>query len=754
MSVDPLGTTGAAEIAALVDAELASLAANAQALQSLVAQNQGMVLAARVLASNGLTDLLEIAGMRVSASLPPTVHPGDLLQVQVTGTAENGSIQLQIVADEGPVAQQPTAPPPVQNQLPPIIPAAQPAATTPAAPSAAPAPQATPTPVTPAAALPSPAPGTSAPPPIAPPASSVAVSAQAAGAPAFRPPPLDVPAPEAGSVFLARVVATQGRSDVLLLGGRRVAVALPEPVAVGSEVPVRVVAVEGESIRLQVLSSPGEAPAAGATLLNGRLLPANVLGTLLAGTTPRPASASGAPATPQSSPTAAAPGRSVPQPPPSASTAASAAAGVRPPTGTAGIPVRSGMVSAGEPTSIEARLAASRAATPPPEPAQPSESAPVADGLPSARAVAPPLLGRAPISTTTPRFVAPPPVEPRLLDAPATAVPAPRPSGLSAYTEPVALLRALRLPVTPSGVAAATIALERPAQLPAALAALENALPRASDDPHVATLRTLLAFVGRIDPRSPALSAQIAAFVDQVATGGEAKLAVLLAAAEVAEPTQPPGAQPVPPAGSDAAAAAEAAAVRPLAAALAAERAAALGVDFKQTLLALAADSATSPALGNALTGALTALTSIQAEAAQALAVRPDGFAFTLPLVTPDGFTNAHIAVSRDAGDGRGRSADAANFHIAFILETKHYGTIAIDVMTVDREVTVDVRAEAAPAVRAFRDALGHLTTRLEALHYRVASAGATLAPTTTIGVTAPGPVRPVDPNATVDRSA
>ena len=55
------------------------------------------VVTARVLPSNGLTDLLEIAGRRVAASLPPTVRPGDALQVRVTGF-DGDRILLQIVA--------------------------------------------------------------------------------------------------------------------------------------------------------------------------------------------------------------------------------------------------------------------------------------------------------------------------------------------------------------------------------------------------------------------------------------------------------------------------------------------------------------------------------------------------------------------------------------------------------------------------------------------------------------------------------
>jgi hypothetical protein len=83
-----------AELAALIDGELAQLAADAQALRGLLVEDA--VVTARVLPSNGLTDLLEIAGRRVAASLPPTVRPGDALQVRVTGF-DGDRILLQIV---------------------------------------------------------------------------------------------------------------------------------------------------------------------------------------------------------------------------------------------------------------------------------------------------------------------------------------------------------------------------------------------------------------------------------------------------------------------------------------------------------------------------------------------------------------------------------------------------------------------------------------------------------------------------------
>jgi hypothetical protein len=55
--------------------------------------------------------------------------------------------------------------------------------------------------------------------------------------------------------------------------------------------------------------------------------------------------------------------------------------------------------------------------------------------------------------------------------------------------------------------------------------------------------------------------------------------------------------------------------------------------------------------------------------------------------------------------------------------------------------------------MRAFRDALGTLTTRLESLRYRVASAGASVGTTSTVAADAPPPSAP-DRDASVDRSA
>ncbi len=404
---------------------------------------------------------------------------------------------------------------------------------------------------------------------------------------------------------------------------------------------------------------------------------------------------------------------------------------------------RAAVVPPAEPTSIEARVAAARAAGAQPRAAASPPPETVAPTRPAQGFVAPPQFG----------------AKASLPNAPLTNAPA-RATGLAAYAQPVTLLRALKLPVTPSTVASATLALQRPDRLPAALAALEAALPTGSSDPHVATLRTLLAFVGRIEPGSPALAAQIAAYVEHVVDGAEPKLATLLAAVREAN-SAAPSPQPPPPSASLGTSASEAPRQpqpqpeqqQPLPAAVVAERTAALSGDLKQTLLAVVADPATPAALAPSLAGALTALTAVQVHAAQGLAAQPDGLAFTIPLATQNGPANAQITVKRDAPRGGGAPLDGENFRIAFVLDTAHFGTVAIDLVTVGRDVTVDVRTDSAPAMRAFRDALGTLTARLESLRYRVASAGASVGTTSTVGVQAP-PAPAAAPNATVDRSA
>jgi hypothetical protein len=554
-----------------------------------------------------------------------------------------------------------------------------------------------------------------------------------------------------GIVVNARVLPSNGLTDLLEIAGRRVAASLPPTVRPGDVLQVLVTGFDDGRILLQIVATGANA-AVEPGLPNVPLAPDRAA---FVAASIQPAAPNSAPAAPVA-PSAPLPGGSPPAAgaaPPAPAAPADALPPLAVPPTRPGISaqftsavsranvtpahvdvrVAAELVSPTAPSPIEARVAASRAAVV--QPAAPS-SVP----LESATATVRP----------APRFVAPPQIAPKAAPAapPPSAPSTVRATGLDAYAHPVALLRALKLPVTPSSTAAAALALQRPDRLPAALAALEAALPAASDDAHVATLRTLLAFVGRIDPRSPALATQIAAYVEHVVDGSEPKLATLLAAtreaARVAPAQQPPdGEHAAVPAQSQ----------PPLPAAVVAERSAALSADLKQTLLAVAADPATPAALAPSLAGALTALTAVQVHAAQTLAAHPDGLSFSIPLTTQHGPANAQITVKRDAPQGRGARLDGENFRIAFVLDTAHFGTVAIDLVTVGRDVTVDVRTDSAPAMRAFRDQLGTLTARLESLRYRVASAGASVGPTSVVAAAAPSAPLP-DADATVDRSA
>ena len=639
MSVDP--TTGAvggtADVAALVDAELAQLAADGAALRAMLVEDA--VVTARVLPSNGLTDLLEIAGRRVAAALPPTVRPGDVLQVRVNGF-DGDRILVQIVAT-GTAAAGP-APPGVAPQPGIFVPGSI-------------------------------VPATPATPPT--------------------PPTTTAPAPAAGEQPAAGATAatsTTGPSAVPGAGAAEVIV---------PEIPI------------------GNAPRG--------------FGPSIVGVSSTPAGLPRATGVPPAQPS-----------PIEARVAANAAA----PSRTTVPFARSTAVPDAPPANAASVAAPTDAAAARPAPAAPALRFAVP---PQIAPKSTPVLGGATDAIANAAVAA------AADTTPSAAVGAPRATGLSAYTQPVALLRALRLPVTPSNVASATLALQHPDRLPAALAALEGALPRASADPNVATLKTLLGFVGRIDPGSPALAAQVAAYVDHVVDGAEPKFATLLAAARATGDAAAPRSLAPPAAAHDAGASGKQhVAPPPIASAVVAERRAALASDLKQTLLAVAANAATPESVAPALSGALSALTAVQLTAAQTLAANPDGIAFTIPLTTQHGPASAHITVQREAPNERRAPLDGENFRIAFVLDTAHYGTVAIELVTVGREVTVDVRTEAAPAMRAFRDALGTLTARLESLRYRVASAGASLGTPGTIAVDAPPSSRPPDPDATVDRTA
>ena len=624
MSVNPAASSAAAAAAAntdaavqaLIAAEIESLAADAQALQSQV--TTGQVVTAQVLPSNGMTDLIQILGNRVAAALPPGLNPGDTFTAQVTGF--NGpQILLQVLT----TAEPGQAPPPAGTALIQTLPGETPpsalelAATRPLLPDG----------VTPSVAPP--------------PAVFVAASVrQAAPAGPATPANLTPPPP-------SQVIA--------------------QPLPGLADIEARLAAARAGSIGVNVPGSPPPpAPA---------------------GTAPPPVNA---PAQPAAAPPAS----------------ANAAGAAQPPAPPPPSLVRS--FSFPPPITQSARFA------------EPSTA-----GTPVTTTS-----GSATTTTIT------------------TANAPPAPAGLSAYRDPAALVRALNLPVTPTNVAAARLAIATPQRLPAALATLESALPQI-DDPRVATLRTLTAFFGRIEPSSPQLAAQISAYVDNVVGGNETKLVQLLNGQQAAEspaasPQAAPAAgeqQPAAPAGTLAPIAPEPA-LPVVAMAQAAERTVAMTFDLKTQLLSLVsappAGTEENGELVPAASSALTAITAVQMNAAQAMNATPQTMQFTLPMWLGTGYAQAQISVDRDAPQpGGSRSLDGDNFHIAFVLDTKNLGTVTVDLQTVGRAFSLAVRTENEGTAKRFAESLDRLTGRLETLRYRVNSAEATVAPR---GAAAPAP--------------
>jgi hypothetical protein len=115
------------------------------------------------------------------------------------------------------------------------------------------------------------------------------------------------------------------------------------------------------------------------------------------------------------------------------------------------------------------------------------------------------------------------------------------------------------------------------------------------------------------------------------------------------------------------------------------------------------------------------------------------------------GYAQAHIAIDRDAPEPHnGRSLDGDNFHIAFVLDTKHLGTVTVDLQTVGRAFSLAVKTESEGSAKRFGDALGRLTERLETLRYRVNSAEASVAARGTAATAAAAAAR-ADPVAQAD---
>jgi hypothetical protein len=566
-----------------------------------------------------------------------------------------------------------------------------------------------------------------------------------------------------GQVVTATVLPSNGMTDLISILGSRVAAQLPPTLTPGETFTAQVTGFDGPQILLQMLSTveppaisdappPGltNAPAPDITPTIPTPLQAAASGPVLPeGVTPSiaPPPAVFVAASVRQASAAPPPGAPIATPPPSAQTVPQV-------TVLADIEARLVAARAGQVTVVPA----SSSYTPPPASpvglasAPPPPPVPVPQPLPGAAQQPPPGQNPAPPPLLTPgryaipptiipsaRFNGPPPPAPVQT---AAAAPEPPPTGIAAYRDPQALVRALNLPVTPTNLAAARLAIDTPQRLPAALATLESALPQ-SDDPRVATLRTLTAFFGKIDPQSPQLAAQISAFVDNVVTGNEPKLVQLLAAQLATElPPEGAAASAAAPAGAPVAEGANAATAAvvlheptlPVAAlAMLAERGAALGADLKTQLLSIVNAPPPNAAgdLVPAASSALTAITAVQINAMQAMNAAPQTVAFTLPMWLGSGYAQARVAIDRDAPDGgKGKAPlDGDNFHIAFVLDTKHLGTVTVDLQTVGRAFSLAVRTENEKSAKTFGDNLPRLTERLQDLRYQVKSAEAGVAP-------------------------
>ncbi len=99
---------------------------------------------------------------------------------------------------------------------------------------------------------------------------------------------------------------------------------------------------------------------------------------------------------------------------------------------------------------------------------------------------------------------------------------------------------------------------------------------------------------------------------------------------------------------------------------------------------------------------------------------QPGTWSFTVPIMLGQQMYPARIAVSRDKPEGQAEKITGDDFHIAFILDTKRLGTIAIDLHAVQRSVSVSVRTERPSAATTFKSALAKLGKRLEDMRYNV----------------------------------
>jgi len=539
-----------------------------------------------------------------------------------------------------------------------------------------------------------------------------------------------------GDILTATVLPPQNGNDQLSLLGQTVVAQLPPGVFPGETLELRVTGFAGNQILVQNLAAQAasSAPDSGAqrAVLTTQLPAPNALASSSAATTApgssAPTSASNLPAqspstaSPLAAPTAPGPtAPSAPSDPRAPSVpptqvapsreifvAASVRTNVR---GGEGVPAPSNGPNAHEVPAddLEARIAITRAAR---------ESIPQrreAAGAPARVAEG----ARAPQRLVPPARLAPP-IAARLDLTQARA---------GAQSREATLLGRLRIPLTTNALAVARVARDAGAVLAKTFARIDELLARVTTgDARVATLRSLLSFAGRFDlANARALPEQIASFVSNVLDAPEAKLATIARALEEAQslPANAPqadAAQSAPNPSPEA--------VTVNAQAHAAERIAALPYDVKTALVQLlqSPPQGAPPQLAQALGDAIAATSALQLNTLNSLVQHPNTISLTLPATFYDGGRPVELRISRDADGSRGK-LDADTFHIAFVLDTRSLGTVAVDLQTAGRNVNVSVKTETTSAADRFRVTLDDLRSRFEALRYRIAALSATTAP-------------------------
>lgn len=568
-----------------------------------------------------------------------------------------------------------------------------------------------------------------------------------------------------GDVIPATILPPSGGNDLLSFLGQTVVASLPQGVYPGETLALQVTGFSGSQILVRNLgvADPANLPAPVALEPPPAGAPASaVLQTQM----PSPQS----PAPPiAGSPGERVPLRVLPQAgpePPSVAAPNQPAAGPNPsPAIPAGSMAPSSAVFAA--AALRAGAAPQTAAGQPQTglPIQPMQ-AEIEARIAAARATSAEIgarIGSDPAAEATARASnLPDPERPPMLSARQTpAVPA----ALSQSGSPEqALLSRLRVPQTTITLAAARILAQGAREIPRVFAALERTLAQTpAGDPRVPGLRGLLSFTGRIDPSNTrTLAEQLASFVSNVLDGRESKFATIVRAFAAFEEPQP---EPAPGTAAPAAlqegsapaqAAVPAVVMTPATQAQVAERSAALALDVKTAILSLlqAPPNGAPPNLPAALGSALTAITATQLNVLNARQSDPNAMLLSVPVFYRDGGAPAQLRIARDAR--KGASLDGNSFHVAFVLDTKTLGTVAIDLQAVGREVSVSVKTERSAAAARFRSTLVDLRSRLEHLRYRVSSIGADVAPVRAAAeAVAPAPVEPDEtPAAQLDLHA